>query len=133
MQAMRRCNVAEHPNATWVREAFQAAIRGDPSVVERIADDVEWHEIGRAEPVVGIEAVLEHLAAPTDWVIHPVVHDVVAGDTHAVVLINARATRAGRTLEYRVAEIYDLRDGKVAKRWAFSDETERIVEFFRQP
>lgn len=121
----------EHPNATLIREGFRAATHGDPSAADYIADDVEWHVIGQAEAIVGKEAVLAHLGTPTDWTIYPVVHDVVASDTHAAVLINSRAVRGERTLEYRVAEIYDLRDGKVTKRWAFSDDTARIADFFR--
>jgi ketosteroid isomerase-like protein len=55
----------------------------------------------------------------------------MATDDHVVTLINSTARRGDRTLEYRVAEIYDLRDGKVVERWAFSDETDRIAAFFR--
>ena len=53
-----------------------------------------------------------------------------ASDDHAAVMIKSRAVRDGQTFEYRVAEFYDLRDGKVVKRWAFSDDTKRIADFF---
>ena len=43
--------------------------------------------------------------------------------------LEATATR-GRTFTYRTVEIYDIRDGKIAERWAFSDDTAAIVEFF---
>ena len=121
--------MAEHPNATLIRSGFDAAIHGDPSFVDVLADDIEWHEIGGLT-IVGKEAVLAHLGAETEWTIKPVVHDVVASDDHAAVMINSRAVRDGRTFEYRVAEFYDLRDGKVVKRWAFSDDTKRIADFF---
>ena len=122
--------MADHPNATLVREAFRAATQGDPDATRYLADGIEWHEIGRSDPIVGKEAVLAHLSRPTEWSIQPVLHDAVAGDDHAVALIIARARRGGETLEYRVAEIYDVLDGKVSKRWAFSDDTERIAAFF---
>ena len=38
-----------------------------------------------------------------------------------------------RTLTYRTAEIYHMRDGKVTERWAFSDDTQRIIDFFAEP
>jgi ketosteroid isomerase-like protein len=57
-------------------------------------------------------------------------HDVVADDDHTVVLGTATATRNGKTLVYRTAEIYHVRDGKITERWAFSDDTKRIVDFF---
>jgi ketosteroid isomerase-like protein len=36
----------------------------------------------------------------------------------------------GRSFTYRTAEIYHIRDGKIAARWAFSDDTAAINEFF---
>ena len=45
-------------------------------------------------------------------------------------LVEAKATRGGQTLTYRTAEIYHIRDGQVAERWSFSDDTERIARFF---
>jgi uncharacterized protein len=58
------------------------------------------------------------------------VHDVVANDEHAIQLMNVTARRGGKTLEYRTAEIYHMTDGRITERWAFSDDTARIVEFF---
>jgi hypothetical protein len=55
---------------------------------------------------------------------------VIANDDHTVVLANAHATRDGRTFDYRVAEIYHMKDGKITKRWAFSDDTAAINDFF---
>ena len=58
------------------------------------------------------------------------VHDVVANDEHVIALVEATATRDGKTLNYRTAEIMHIRDGKITERWAFSDDTAAIVEFF---
>ena len=58
-------------------------------------------------------------------------HDVIANDEHMVALVNAKAERGGRTLEYKTAEIYHVRDGKITHRWAFSDDTAAINEFFK--
>jgi ketosteroid isomerase-like protein len=38
--------------------------------------------------------------------------------------------RGDRTFDYNTAEILHIRDGKCVERWAFSDDTARIVEFF---
>ncbi len=48
-----------------------------------------------------------------------------------VALVNATVERDGRTLNYRTAEIYHVRDGKITHRWAFSDDTAAINEFFK--
>ena len=57
-------------------------------------------------------------------------HDVTASDDHVIALVNAHATRGDRTLDYNTAEIFHVRDGKLTERWAFSDDTARITEFF---
>jgi ketosteroid isomerase-like protein len=126
--------VAEHPNATLIRTSIDAMNRGDIATAGAlIADDVEWHEIGRPEPIRGARALadLYGSAAPTpDFEIRADVHDIVANDDHAIALVSAHARRGDRTLEYRTAEIFHLRDGKITARWAFSDDTAEIVNFF---
>jgi len=127
--------MSEHPNATVVRRMFDAlAARDMESMSDTLADDVVWHEIGNPEPVRGKAALAARFggggAAAPDFTITGETHDVVANDDHTVALLTATATRAGRTLTYRVAEIYHIRDGKIIERWAFSDDTAAIAEFF---
>ena len=69
-------------------------------------------------------------AADADYEITFEVHDILGNDEHVIVLGDAHGTRAGKTLDYRVAEIYHLRDGKIIERWAFSDDTAAITAFF---
>ena len=125
--------MAEHPNAALARQMNDALARGDMQALEGfLADDVIWHEIGRAEPRHG-KAELR-AAAPgggaADYKITGTIHDVVANDDHTIVLVEATATRGGKTFTYRTAEIYHIRDGKIAERWAFSDDTAAITAFF---
>lgn len=125
--------MAEHPNAVMAREMTDALGRGDmQALMGFLADDVIWHEIGRAEPRRGIAGLRE--SAPgggaTDYEITGVLHDVVANDDHTIALVTAHATRNGKTFDYRVAEIYHMKDGKVTERWAFSDDTGAINDFF---
>ena len=54
----------------------------------------------------------------------------MGSDQHAVVLVDATATRGGRTLRYRTAEIPHIKDGKITERWAFSDDSAAITAFF---
>ena len=71
------------------------------------------------------------LAAPQpDYEITGELHDVVGNDDHTIALVTAHATRGGKTLDYRVAEIYHMKDGKITERWAFSDDTGAINDFF---
>jgi ketosteroid isomerase-like protein len=119
-------------NAAVAQELTDAFDRMDLAGIDAlIADDVVWHEIGRAEPRRGKEAL--RAAAPgagADYEITGTAHDVLASDDHAIVLVEATATRGGKTFTYRTAEIYHIRDGKVTERWAFSDDTAAITAFF---
>ena len=122
--------MAEHPNVTRVREMGEAMDRGDyEAAASYLADDIVWHEIGRTEPRRG-KAQLVALPGQVDYEITGRTHDVVGNDQHVVVLVDAIGKRGGKTLEYRTAEIYHVQDGKVTERWAFSDDTAAIVDFF---
>jgi ketosteroid isomerase-like protein len=122
----------EHPNAKLLRDMGDRMKAGDfEAAFHVIADDVEWHEIGRAEPTRGKQALEQRYAESVgDYEIDADLHDVIANDEHAIQLMNVKAQRGGKTLEYRTAEIYHMSDGKITARWAFSDDTAKIVEFF---
>jgi ketosteroid isomerase-like protein len=125
----------DHPNAALVRKQFETqGSSTDPEAwLEGLSDDVEWHEIGRFEAINGKQALRETYmgADKPDWEITGGdLHDVVANDEHVVALLNATAKRGDKTIDYRVAEIYHMQDGKITKRWAFSDDTKRIAAFF---
>jgi len=115
-----------------IRQALDAFNRGDAqAAAEFLADDVEWHEIGRAEPIVGKAALAARYgAAIPSWEITAELHDIVANDDHAIALVTATAGMGGRSFTYRTAEIFHIRDGKISARWAFSDDTAAINEFF---
>jgi len=131
--------MAEHPNVALVRRAMQAMNERDMSKAQQemaivdafMADDIIWHEIGRAEPRRGKDelraAMMEAMGGGT---ISYGLHDVVANDDHAIALGTATATRGGKTLTYRTAEIFHIRDGKAVERWAFSDDTAAVIAFF---
>jgi ketosteroid isomerase-like protein len=123
--------MAEHPNATVVREMNEAMNSGDmEGAASRVADDVVWHEIGRPEPRRG---KAELAASMGDWEGFNItweVHDILASDDHVIGLGVATATRGDRSLTYRTAEIYHVANGKVTERWAFSDDTQAIADFF---
>ena len=121
--------MAEHPNATRAREMLDALNQGDMMALDAyIDDDVVWHEIGRSEPRRGKAALAT--AGPGDYQITGKLHDVLGNDDHTVALVEATATRGGKTFTYRTAEICHMKDGKVTERWAFSDDTEAINKFF---
>jgi ketosteroid isomerase-like protein len=129
---MKSMDRPEHPSATLIRQAVDALNRGDvSSTFAAFADDIEWHEIGRAEAIRGREALASRFAEmPPDRSMHLVLHDILVSDEHAVALLESSETLGGRSITYRTAEIYHVRDHRIAARWAFSDDTQRIAAFF---
>ena len=122
----------DDPNALLLRQGLEAFNRGEmEAFADLIADDVVWHQIG-ADTLRSKQAMAESMpGGAVDWTITADVHDVVANDEHAIALVNATGTRGdGRTIEYRTAEIVHMRDGKITERWAFSDDTKKITDFF---
>lgn len=123
----------EHQNVRVIREAAEEAERsGDMAAgMELLSDDVVWHEIGREEPIRGKQALMERFQGmPEGATITTETHDVVGNDEHVVQLVTATAKLGDKSLVYRTAEIFHVKDGKVTERWAFSDDTDRINKFF---
>ena len=122
--------MAEHPNATVVREMNEAMVGGDmEGAAARVADDIVWHQIG-SEPIRGKANLAASMANFAEYDIKYDVHDVTASDDHVIALGTAVATKDGRSLTYRTAEIYHVKNGQVTERWAFSDDTKAITDFF---
>lgn len=125
--------MTDHPNAAIIRDAAaKMAASGDmQSEIELLSDDVVWHEIGSDEPIRGKQALIDRFTSlGVGGDIKVETHDVVANDEHCIQLVTATATMGEKTLVYRTAEIYHMRDGKITERWAFSDDTDRINRFF---
>ncbi len=124
--------MSDHPNAARYREMSTAVSGGDlEAFAAAVAEDVTWWEIGADEPIRGRQALMERFQSLSDFEISGDLHDVVANDDHLIALLDATARRGGETLSYRVAEIYHVdADGRVTERWAFSDDTKAITDFF---
>jgi ketosteroid isomerase-like protein len=121
----------EHPNAAVVRRMNEAMGSGDmETAASFVADDVVWHVIGAAEPIRGKAQLAASMASFAEADIKYDVHDVLASDDHVIALGTATATIGGRSLTYRTAEIYHVGNGQVTERWAFSDDTKAITDFF---
>ena len=95
-----------------------------------LADDVVWHYIGSEEPLRGKAEVAERGPASFDAEITAELHDVLANDDHAVVMLKVHAERNGKILDYDVVEVYHIENGKMVERWALSQDTARIAAFF---
>jgi uncharacterized protein len=125
-----------HPNEDLARRGYEAFARADmQQVSEFLADDVVWHVGGRgplAGDYRGKDEVLGFLAKTmelTGGTFHLEIHDILANDEHAVVLVVARAERESKTLEDRQVHVQHVKEGKVAEFWTHPGDQYAIDEF----
>ncbi|HEX2155085.1 MAG TPA: nuclear transport factor 2 family protein [Acidimicrobiia bacterium] len=120
----------EHPNVTAYREVHERMQQGDvEGVFDVLADDVVWHQIG-GPTLHGKDSVMEAMSGLEGVEFDIDVHDVVGNGEHVIGLVEATVGMGDEAFRYRTAEIAHFRDGKVTERWAFSDDTQRIIDFF---
>ncbi|HEX2404424.1 MAG TPA: nuclear transport factor 2 family protein [Acidimicrobiia bacterium] len=123
--------MSEHPNAALYRRMLKRFEEGDPDAFEdALADDVVWWQIGSAEPVRGKAALVQSMQGMDGVDFQVDLHDVLATDDHVVGLVTATVRVGDEQFSYRTAEITHVVDGKVIERWAFSDDTQAIIDFF---
>ena len=113
----------EHPNAAIVRSAYEAFANGDGAALAGLLDDgIVWHEStpgfegdyhGRDQAL----ALLDRVVQEVEGIKMAPLHDVLASDDHVVVLHEWTATRNGRTLNGRYADVYHFRNGKATEHW----------------
>jgi ketosteroid isomerase-like protein len=112
------------------RSAFESFNAGDADAFgSMLAEDVVWHEIG-GETMHGRDAVASSMSGMEGVDFEGSLHDVVGNDEHVVGLVEAHVKAGDEEITYRTAEIMHVEDGKVTERWAFSDDTQAITEFF---
>ena len=122
--------MTEHPNVQTVRDALDSMTETDVAALAAVvAENIEYHQIG-APGIMGKAALIESMEALGEMEFGLEVHDVLANDDHSIALLDVTVKAAGQEFKYRTAEIYHLEDGKITKRWAFSDDTQAITDFF---
>ena len=124
--------MGDHPNAAILRSALDSFSAGDAEAFGAVlAEDVVWHSIG-GETLHGRDAVAGGMSGLADVEFEVSLHDVVGNDEHVVGLVEAHVKAGDVEINYRTAEIMHVEDGMVTERWAFSDDTQAITDFFSQ-
>jgi len=117
-----------HPNEELLRRGKEAFLRGEVETAKEIlADDFVCHTSGRGpfareyrgrDAFFGFIAKVRELSGGT---YRQELHDVAATDEHAIAIVIVRAERNGKSVEYRSAEVYHVRDGKATEAWFLND------------
>jgi len=104
-----------------IREAYAAFGRGDlDGYLQACTPDFAFHVPGHggiAGHYVGREGLYDLAAkamSVTSGTFQEEVEDVLANDSHAVVLARHRFSRDGTSRDYRTAHVYEIREGKLA-------------------
>ncbi len=129
--------MADHPNATLLRNGYEAFGKGDmPTLTDLFAENVVWHVPGN-NPISGdhkgrdaVFAVLAKVAELTGGTFRIELHDVLANDEHAVALTRATASRQGKQINVLESAIYHVMNGKVTEFWSFSQDQRLNEEFW---
>ena len=129
--------MAEHPNAALLRKGYEAFARGDiAALTDMFAQDMVWHVPGNnliSGEHKGRDAVFAVFAKTmelTGGTFKIDLHDIVANDEHTVSLTRAAASRQGKQLDLRGADIYHIRNGKVTEWWSFVEDQRLDDEFW---
>ena len=121
--------MADHPNVDFLRRGYEAFSTGDMETLSTLfADDIVWHVPGRS-PVAGdyegkeqVFGFFGKIGELTGGTFSLSIHDILANDTHGVVLVTATGSRNGKDLSSREAHIFHLGDGKVTEYWSASSD-----------
>ena len=119
-----------HPNEELVRKGFDAFSKGDmETLANQVLDPaITYHVPGRSpvsgdysgtEQVLGFFANLFQL---TNGTFQVQLHDVVAGDEHAVSLFTATGERDGRSLDVRSVIVWHARNDRLTEAWLFTED-----------
>jgi ketosteroid isomerase-like protein len=127
----------EHPNVTLAKQGFEAFKRGDMAWMDdHMADDVIWHVGGNSKWAGSYEGkakVLDFFGRQTQALGHPPevdIHDVVGNDDHVITIGTAKATGPeGSSAEWKYAQIFHVRDGKVTEVWGMAENDADVDPF----
>ena len=130
--------MAEHPNASLLREAISTFNRGDLGAYrEYFTDDVVWH-VGGSHPLSGDyrgrDAIFEYFARVQDLTsggLQSEPQDILADDSHGGVFTRVTADRDDRHLDVVLAQAFRINpDGKFTEYWALADDQDAVNAFW---
>ena len=129
--------MAEHPHVEMMRKGYEAFGNGDLDTVRTLfADDIVWHQPGNnilSGDYKGVDEVFGlfgRLLEETGGNFRNDIHDILANDEHAAVMVNVHTERNGKTLDAPAVHIWHVKDGKATEFWIFGQNTQQFDEFW---
>lgn len=129
-----------HPNVALLRALYDAQGRGDiDAYLGMLSDAIVFHIPGRsriAGDYVGKQSVRRHfeeIFELSGGTFRTEVHDVVAGESHAVGLIHVRAEKDGDTVELPRVHVWHVADGLFTELWLHPVDQAAFDEYWGWP
>ncbi len=126
-----------HPNEELIRRGYDAFLSNDMATLNDLfADDIQWHAPGRNQVAGDFRGKDEVFAAfgkvfeLTGGTFRLEIHDVLANDTHAVVMARVTGEREGLKLDDNSVQVFHLADGKVTAQWLYPGDVYANDQFW---
>ncbi|MGZ8566532.1 MAG: nuclear transport factor 2 family protein [Actinomycetota bacterium] len=120
--------MGDHPNAEALRKGYAAFAAGDMATVSSLfADGITWHQAGNGplsgdsvgkDAVFGVFAKLAELTAGT---FRQQIHDLLANDEHAVVLVE-QWWEQPHPFRSKSVHVWHMKDGIANEAWLTDQE-----------
>ena len=127
----------DHPNAERIRSAYEAFFKGEAGAFDALlADDVRWHSGGRNtltgdfEGKSGVYEFFGKVTEGTGDTFKATLHDVLANDRHATVLVQYSVERHGKRGSGDVVQVMDLEDGRIKEVWIHEGDQHLVDEIW---
>jgi uncharacterized protein len=120
--------MADHPNAVALRAGYEAFAKGDLETVGALfADDIAWHQSGTS-PLAGdragkdaVFALFGRLGELTAGTFANQIHDVLADDEHAVVLVE-QSWEQPHPYRGNAVHVWHMTNGIGTEAWIMSQD-----------
>jgi hypothetical protein len=126
-----------HPNEALLRRGYEAFATGDVATVMSIFDeDIVWHSPGRGQlsgDFKGHQQVTEFFVKIFELsggTFKNEIHDILANDEHAVVLVHVTAERAGKPFDALGCHVWHLSNTKATEFWDLTLDPYAADEFW---
>ena len=128
--------VSAQEKAAIIRRGYELFNSGNiEGLTDIVAEDAVWHVGGRnrlSGEKRGRDAIFAffgQLGELTGGTFRAELHDVIAGEEHAVGLHTSTGERDGRRLSVHAVLVFHLRDGTVVEAWEHYDDSRAVDEF----
>lgn len=106
------------------------------TVMSIFDEDIVWHSPGRS-PLAGdfkghqqVQAFFGRIFELTGGTFRNEVHDILANDEHAAVMVRARAERGAMTFDSLTCHIWHMSNGKATEFWNLAVDPYSDDEFW---